>query len=76
MGLFSKLLPGCFAGNKSSSKRVGPRKEEVDEGNLSRNKKGAKQDEKCSKSSSPMKRKSSPPIPVAYFPVGSRLSLL
>ncbi|OWM83428.1 hypothetical protein CDL15_Pgr012909 [Punica granatum] len=74
MGLFSKLLAGCFAGNKYSSKRVGSCEEEAGEDNLS-HKKVAKQDEKCSKSS-PMKRKSSPPIPVPYFPVESRPSFL
>ncbi|OWM83429.1 hypothetical protein CDL15_Pgr012910 [Punica granatum] len=74
MALFSNLFWGCFSDANSSRKRVGSCEEAGDD-SLSHNcNKVAEEDSKPSKSS--LTKRKSPPIPVAYFPMGSRLSLL
>ncbi|OWM83432.1 hypothetical protein CDL15_Pgr012913 [Punica granatum] len=74
MALFSNLFWGCFSDANSSRKRVRS-VDEAEGDSLSHNcNRVTEEDSKPSKSSS-TKRKS-PPIPVAYFPMGSRPSLL
>ncbi|KAK4794949.1 hypothetical protein SAY86_012943 [Trapa natans] len=85
MAMFSKFYKGCFC-DKSTSKRVGSIEE--GKGNLPDKSKSSKsvvqRDEKFTQSSSiksksPLnqkKKSKSPPIPVAYFPIGSRLPVI
>ncbi|KAK4795366.1 hypothetical protein SAY86_013360 [Trapa natans] len=85
MVMFSKFYKGFFC-DKSTSKRVASIEE--GKGNLSDKSKSSKsvvkRDEKCTQSSSiksksPMiqkKKSKSPPIPVSYFPIGSRVSVI
>ncbi|KAJ8432590.1 hypothetical protein Cgig2_008675 [Carnegiea gigantea] len=68
MGSFSSMLISCFSMSNPSSSKIACENVKNVEADEAKSKKSSS----CSSES----KRSSPPIPVSYFPVGPRLSLL